>query len=190
MKWMSLQCELFESCSWVLLAVPSLKVVARKEEIFLQHHLPNISLTPCSSVILYFGHDRFPQETFPFVCLLTGHRQPFLLICCGYSWLHGNSNRNDTWVSTLSLLFGEQKGNESSLTCWRGDGWGGLKHLSNSSPAGKVWLHEEAVPPLPPFSALGKVWSPLGKALQEQPATVSWNITEALQHRELCYDNL
>lgn len=150
----------------------------------------SISLTPCGSVILYFGHDGFPQETFPFVCLLTGHRQPFLLICCGYSWLHGNSNRNDTWVSALSLLFGEQKGNESSLTCWRGDGWGGLKHLSNSSPAGKVWLHEEAVPPLPPFSALGKVWSPLGKALQKQPVTVSWNITEALQHRELCYDDL
>lgn len=63
MKWMSLQCELFESCSWVL-AVPSLKVVARKEEIFVQCNLPNLSLTTYGSVILYFRHDGFPQETF------------------------------------------------------------------------------------------------------------------------------
>lgn len=64
MKWMSLQCELFESCSWVQLSVPSLKVVAKKEEIFLQYHLPNVILTPYGSVILYYGHDGFPQETF------------------------------------------------------------------------------------------------------------------------------
>lgn len=124
----------------------------------------------------------------PFVCPLTGHRQHFLLTCCSYSGLDGDSNRNDTWVSTFSLLFGEQKGNENSLTCWRGDGWGGLKHLSRQKQSLTAWGSSPST--LHPFSPLGKVWSPPGTALQEQPVTVSWNITEALQHMELCYDNL
>lgn len=146
MKLMFLQCELFESCSWVLLSVPSLKVVAKKEEIFLQYHLPNVILTPYGSVILYYGHDGFPQETFH----LSVHSQDTdnIWTCCSYSWLHGDSNRNDTCMSTLSLIFGEQRENENSLTCCRGDGWEGLRHLSSSFPAGKLWLHEEAVPPL------------------------------------------
>lgn len=143
MKWMSLQCELFESYSWVLLAVPSLKV-ARKENIFLQYHLPNIILTPYGSVILYFGHDGFPQETFH----LSVHSRDtdnisYLCVVLTAGFMGIPTGMIPGWAHCQ--LFGEQKGNKNFLTCWRRDGWGGLKHLSSSSPAGKVWLHEEAV---------------------------------------------
>lgn len=159
-------------------AFPS--VVARKEEITkYQFNL----LQVCHLVLWAWW---ISSGNLPFVCPLIGHRQHFLLTCCSYRWLDGDSNRNDTWVSTFSLLFGGQKGNENSLTCWRGDGWGGLKHLSRQSLT--AWGHSPST--LLPFCPLGKVWSPPRKALQEQPVTVSWNITAALQHTELCYDNL
>lgn len=188
MKWMSLQCELFESYSWVLLAVPSLKVVARKENIFLQYHLPNIILTPYGSVILYFGHDGFPQETFhlsvhsrdtdniSYLCVVL--TAGFMGIPTGMipGWAHCHCYLENRKEIKTSWHVGEEMA---------GEGW-------NISAAALLQAKSDCMrkqsSTLHPFSALGKVWTPPGKALQEQP--VSWNITEALQHRELCYDNL
>lgn len=190
MKWMSLQCELF----WVLQLSPLVcafpEIGGQKER-----NLPPVPLNKYQFNSLRFRYLVLwvwwiSSGNLPFVCPLTGYRQHFLRMCCSYTWLHGDSNRNDTWVSTLPLLFGEQKGNGNSLMLERR--WLGRAETSQQQLSCRqtltAWGSSPSTPH--PFSALGKVWSPPGKALQEQAVTVSWNITEALQHRELCSDNL
>lgn len=153
MKWMSLQCELFESCSWVLLSVPSLKLVARKEAIFPQYHLPNSSLTPYGPIILYYGHDGFPQETFH-LSVLSQDRDNIsyrhVVVTPGFMGIP--TGTIPRWAHCHCYL--ENRREMKTLWRWRGDGWGGLKHLSSSSPAGRLWLHEEAAPPLCMLSLL------------------------------------
>lgn len=67
MKWTSL-CQLAMTAVWVLqLGPPGCVfpyVSARREELILQDHLPNTSLSPYSSVTLCFRDDGFPQDTF------------------------------------------------------------------------------------------------------------------------------
>lgn len=138
---------------------------------------------------LWFCHlvlwmERISSGNLPFVCPLTGHTKHCLLRCSSYSWPDVGLNRCGTWVSTLSsLLFVERKGNENSLTCWRGDGWEGLN--SAVSLHAKLTSWGSSHPTLHPFAPPRKVWSPPGKVFLPQANSDSWNVTDALQHMEL-----